>query len=191
MSRLPASPIKDRLARRPALLGAGLVGLVVVLVGALFLWLEREPGTAPEAEPASESNRPPLRDLTTMNRDETARLRRLRNEALECMGWAAGNSFRKQMWPEVESYVGQRGLYFDFMLRLAPPGLSEDLNEAELEANRARYEDAFVRGRGASLDEAEIARCIARTREISNALERMLERERGPPAIDSPISIEQ
>lgn len=142
------------------------------------------------AAPSSPDSAAPVRDLTTMTEAQTDRLRTLRDEAIDCMGWAAGNSFRRRTWPEVESYVGHRGLYYDEFLQLAPPGAPRDLEEAERSANLARYRSAFMRGQRASYNEAETTRCIERTMQISREVERLLEQVREPQTLGSPVSPE-
>lgn len=183
MSKRPAFSSLQRWSRR-ALAGVLAVGLLVL--GAAFYVLGGRAfmGAAPSSTDAAG----PVRDLTTMTEAQTERLRTLRDEAIDCMGWAAGNSFRSRTWPEVESYVGQRGLYYDEFLQLAPPGAPRDLEEAERSANLARYRSAFMRGQRAAYNEAESTRCIERTIELSRELERLLEQVRDPRTLGSPVS---
>lgn len=167
------------------LVGSLALAVLLVLAGLGFHFLGgREQHTGPP--PTLDA---PLRDLTQLEDAQTSRLRELRDEALECMGWAAGNSFRQPNWPEIESIVGQRGLYFDPMITLAPPGLAEGLKQAEKNANLARYEQAFVRGNRAEFDAGETERCVERTKQISDEIARILGSVRETPTIDDPLSI--
>lgn len=168
--------------------GAGFViAAALVLTGLAFHLLGGgQAGTGARA-PSADA---PIRDLTALDGTQAERLRALRDEALDCMGWAAGNSFRQPIWPEVESYVGHRGVYYGPIIGLVPPGLPSDLSEAESGANFDRYRGAFLRGRQAAFDAAETRRCIERAIEISGMLERLLEDARDPRTLGSPVSIE-
>ncbi len=160
----------SRRAGAYALAAAGVVGV------ALFVLLGGETDEAGDyAAFRSESAGAPVRDAASLGEERTEKLRAVRDEALECMGWASGNAFRRYRWRQVESYVGQRGYYFDRFMALVPPGMPSALEDAERTENFARYQDAFVQGRRAPLDRAEIARCIERAIELNGELSALID----------------
>ena len=99
--------------------------------------------------------------------EKAARFRRLRNDAIRMLGRIAGNSYEHPIWPEVKPYVARGGQYYDFFLRLAPPGLSRSEQEAEAFANVRLYQEWFEKGRAQPFNESDNINKIRRIQQIA------------------------
>ncbi len=71
------------------------------------------------------------------------------------LGWVAGNSSGHPVWPEVRPYVGQGGEYYDFFVRLSPPGLDRSAQEAEAFHNVNLYREWFEKGQTRPFNEPD------------------------------------
>lgn len=86
---------------------------------------------------------------------KAGRFRELRNQAISMLGWVAGNSYAHPIWPEMKPYIGRGGEYYDFFLRLTPPGLDRGALEAEAFQNVSLYRKWFDSGQSRPFDEAD------------------------------------
>lgn len=103
-------------------------------------------------------------------------LRTLRDEALEHIGWAAGNGQDKPIWPEIKSLVEKDGPGFNYFVNQSP--LFED-PEFEAFQNAMRYLAWRNEGAKQPYDEPEIRRRVARALELMNELEALRRRRAG------------
>jgi len=78
------------------------------------------------------------------------------------LGWVAGNSYGHPVWPQVEPYVSRDGQYYDYFVRLAPPGLSQREKEAEAFHNVNLYEEWFEKGQAQPFNEDDNVAKVAR-----------------------------
>lgn len=101
-----------------------------------------------------------------------ADIRTLRDEAIQNVGWVAGNSHGHPIWPQMKGYVGRGGSYYKAFVSLAPPGLSRAEQQAEAHHNVRLYEKWFERGEQAAFNEAEATSRIQRVLQISEELKR-------------------
>lgn len=111
------------------------------------------------------TNQPSAPAGPTISTEIAARVERLRNEALENIGWVAGNAYGRPIWPRIKEYVDEGGSYYNAFIGIIPNG-----GAADVMSNIQRYKAAVNRGRGARYDEADMMRRVARTRQISEEI---------------------
>ena len=97
-----------------------------------------------------------------------AKLCKLRDQAIQNIGWVAGNSYDHPIWPEMEQYVGRGGVYYDTYVSLKC-GLHRDEATTAL-ANVQLYRDWFEKGRKKSFNEPDNMRRIKRVIQINDEL---------------------
>lgn len=95
------------------------------------------------------------------------RFRELRDQAIRMLGWVAGNSYAHPVWPEMKPYVGRGGEYYDFFLRLSPPGLDRSAQEAEAFHNVSLYQKWFEKGQTRPFNEEDNVNKITRILQIA------------------------
>jgi hypothetical protein len=78
------------------------------------------------------------------------------------MGWVAGNSSGHPVWPDVKPYVGRNSQYYNFFLRLSPPGLTKSEQESEAYHNVALYREWFEKGKKRPFNESDNVNKIKR-----------------------------
>ena len=98
---------------------------------------------------------------------KAGRFRELRDQAIRMLGWVAGNSYAHPVWPEVKPYVGRGGDYYDFFVRLSPPGLDRSAQEAEAFHNVSLYQKWFEKGQTLPFNEADNVNKIRRILQIA------------------------
>ncbi len=98
---------------------------------------------------------------------EAGRFRELRDHAIRMLGWIAGNSYGHPVWPEMKPYVGRGGVYYDFFLRLSPPGLDRSAQEVEAFQNVSLYQEWFEKGQTRPFNEADNVNKIRRILQIA------------------------
>lgn len=96
----------------------------------------------------------------------------LRNQGIKNIGWVAGNTEKTPLWPQVESYVGRGGSYYDALLRLKA---SNEDSDAAAMANVNLYTKWKGIGSEQPFNEAEAIRRIQRTIQITDQLKQMME----------------
>jgi len=97
-------------------------------------------------------------------------LRALRDEALEHIGWAAGNGQDKPIWPEIKGVVEKDGPGFNYFANSSP--LFED-QEMEAFQNTMRYLAWRNEGAKQPYDETEIRRRVDRALDLMRQLEEL------------------
>ena len=110
---------------------------ILFLVGVIYLY-----GTKSNSSKNNRQAAVVSQTETSESRAKAARFRDLRNEGIRNIGWVAGNSKGHPIWPEIKPYVTAGGEYYEFFMRLAPPG-SDHKVEAIMNVNlyRAALED--------------------------------------------------
>lgn len=91
----------------------------------------------------------------------------LRDEAIQNIGWLAGNARGHPIWPQVEPFVGEGGQYYDAFLRISSGRYSDEL---EASMNVQLYRQWRERGAALPFNERDstsrIQRVIAIAREM-------------------------
>ena len=95
------------------------------------------------------------------------RFRELRDHAIRMLGWVAGNTYGTPLWPEVEQNIGRDGVYYDFFVRLAPPGLNSSTQQLEAFKNVSLYQEWFDKGQTRPFNEADNMNKLRRMMQIS------------------------
>ncbi len=116
---------------------------------------------------SSEEPEVEVHPLATGRGDVGSRVGPRVNDAIRMLGRIAGNSYEHPIWPEVKPYVARGGQYYDFFLRLAPPGLSRSEQEAEAFANVRLYQEWFEKGRAQPFNESDNINKIRRIQQIA------------------------
>jgi hypothetical protein len=89
----------------------------------------------------------------TVSTDARQQIADLRDEAIDTIGWIAGNARGHTTWSQVQAYVGKGGPYYKFLISLKGPVGSND--EAEALGNLQRYDRAVETGANASFSTSE------------------------------------
>ena len=98
---------------------------------------------------------------------KAAQFRELRDTAIRMLGWVAGNSYGHPIWPQIKSYYGRGGSYYDFFVRLSPPGLDKTIQEAEALHNVGLYQEWFEKGQTRPFNEQDNVNKIKRMLQIA------------------------
>lgn len=131
---------------------------VILLIG-LFVW-----GViAAKENSGSDTPSPPVSRFSQIEID---RMVSLRDEALDNIGWVAGNAYGRPLWPKVQGFVGEGGSYYEAFVAIAPEGQTA----AQAMSNLARYKRAVELGKRSRYDERDMMRRIERVNQITSAL---------------------
>jgi hypothetical protein len=103
------------------------------------------------------------------------RVRELRDQGIKNIGWIAGNAAGNPIWPEIEQYVGKRGVYYEFFVRLRTPGGPSD--DVQAYSNVSLYNDWVKIGERVPYNEEECTARTQRTLQIIGELTKMLKSE--------------
>jgi hypothetical protein len=113
---------------------------------------------------------------TTAEQATWKRLRQLRDEGIDNIGWIAGNTRGQAIWPQVEPYVGRDGEYYNAFIRLTT---HEADPQTVASMNVGRYRDAVERGQAMPFSESE---ALSRTRRTVQIVAEMGELMAGLPS---------
>ena len=139
-----------------------------------FLAVLAHPAAAldPELTPAQQRNMADLVQLRSgvqLKSDTSGkadRFRELRDHAIRMLGWVAGNTYGTPLWPEVKQNIGRGGVYYNFFVRLRPPGLKKRTLEAEAIHNIRLYLEWFEKGQTRTYNEADNMNKLGRILQI-------------------------
>lgn len=92
-----------------------------------------------------------------------AGLGELRNEAVQHIGWVAGNAYGHPEWSTLRPYVGKGGQYYNFFFGLI---LSGSNRRTEISYLASLYREWFMKGQTQPFNVKEANQRIGRVREI-------------------------
>lgn len=87
----------------------------------------------------------------------------LRNEAVQHIGWVAGNAYGHPEWSTLRPYVGKGGQYYNFFFGLI---LSGSNRRTEISYLASLYREWFTKGQTQPFNVKEANQRIGRVREI-------------------------
>ncbi len=90
-------------------------------------------------------------------------LRELRDEAVQHIGWVAGNAYGHPEWPTLRPYVGKGGQYYNFLFGLMLRGANRRTDISQL---ASLYREWFTMGQKQPFNVKEATQRIVQVRQI-------------------------
>lgn len=101
-------------------------------------------------------------------------LRALRDEAVQHIGWVAGNAYGYPEWSTLRPYVGKGGQYYNFFFGLMPGGSNR---RTEISHLASLYREWFTKGQTKPFNVKEANQRIGRVRQIVEDINTYLAKE--------------
>lgn len=159
----PKTPAKATPSPRTPSAGLTIIGIICVflVVGGVYRMLGVSEPSSSSSTATSEGSK--------LSEGAKQRIAALRDEALENIGWVAGNAYGRPAWPRVKEYVGEGGTYYKTLTEIVVEGPQAFYSNVE------KYKAAEKRGRASRYDDSDMTRRVQRVMQIIDEMTRELQ----------------